>query len=113
MPRRPPKYAKRVDDNQLQIVRELSQVPGVSVIVLGRPVDLLVGFRARNFLFEVKRQDKVNWHSALTPEQLRFIPTWPGQVRVVSTADEIIETITQSYEHDACKPDEHPPASDP
>ncbi len=49
------KYAKQVDDNQKQIVRELRQIPGVSVYVIGQPVDLLVGYRAKNYLIEIKR----------------------------------------------------------
>ena len=108
-----PRFAKRVDDNQRQIVRELRQIPGVSCAIIGEPVDLLVGFRSRNFLFEIKRADKVKRPSALTAQQRTFIPNWTGQVRIVSTTDEILQTITQSYAHENAEPRETPSAPDP
>jgi hypothetical protein len=92
------RYAKRVDNNQAQIVKELGQIPGVKVYVLGDPVDLLVGFRARNYLFEIKREDKRGQQSAITDKQKKFIPDWPGQVRIIHNAEEAIRVIQESYQ---------------
>ena len=92
-----PKYAAKVDDNQAQIVRQLNEIPGVMAIVIGDPVDLMVGYRARNFLFEIKQEHKKNWQSARTQKQKDFLKDWPGQVRVVSTFDEIWEVLQKSY----------------
>ena len=91
------RYAKRVDDNQAAIVKELRQIPGVKVYVLGDPVDLLVGYRARNYLFEIKREDKRGQQSRITKKQKDFIPTWTGQVRIIHNAEEAIQVITGSY----------------
>ncbi len=110
--RRAPRYAKRVDDNQLQIVRELSQIPGISIKVIGDPVDLLIGYRSKNYLVEIKREDKRHRRSARTPAQVEFFNSWRGQVRIASSTEEILDLLTQSYEHETSTADEHTPASD-
>lgn len=92
-----PKYAAKTDDNQADLVRELNLVPGVTAYVIEEPVDLLVGYRARNFLFEVKQEHCKNWQSARTQKQKDFLRDWQGQVRVVSTFDEIWDVLQKSY----------------
>ena len=84
----------RADANQDEIVSLLRQIPGVRVDVIGRPVDLLVGYRGHNFLIEVKNK---NGRDTLTDAQRKFIPDWTGQVRVVHTFDEILELIQGAY----------------
>jgi hypothetical protein len=49
---------------------------------------LLVGFRHRTFLFEVKTPE-----GALTWQQKLFFDTWRGQARVVQTLEEIREVL--------------------
>ena len=98
---RAPKYAKKVDGNQQEIVDALRQI-GCAVVVIGAPVDLLVGYRARNFLLEVKRPGE----KPRTEGQKRFLADWTGQVRVVESAEEAIEVVTMSYNHYARQPDE-------
>ncbi len=92
-------YAKRVDDNQLEIVRLLNQIPGVQCDVVGQPVDLLVGYKGKNFLFEIKRKDKIGRASAYTTKQADWIKDWPGQIRVASSFEEIYSVITGAYKH--------------
>lgn len=94
---RAPKYALRVDDNQAEIVKMLNEIPGVKCIVIGEPLDLLIGHRGHNFLVELKRPDKVGRPSSYTEKQKKFLPTWPGQARVASTFDEILTLITKAY----------------
>lgn len=94
-----PKYAKRVDDNQLEIVRELQQIPGVTVLVIGDPVDLLIGYKKKNYLVEIKRLDKVNRESAKTEKQKKFFRSWTGQARIAATTEEIITLIQKGYTH--------------
>lgn len=96
-----PKYAKRVDDNQLEIVRELEQIPGVTVLVIGDPVDLLIGYKKKNYLVEIKRLDKVNRESATTEKQKKFFREWTGQARIAATTEEIITLITKGYTQNA------------
>ncbi len=88
------KYAKRVDDNQLELVRLLNDIPGVKCDVLGQPVDLLVGYRGRNYLFEVKRPDKIGRKSAYTEKQKKWLLNWPGHISVVATFDDVWNEIS-------------------
>jgi len=88
-----PKYAASTDLNQKEIVDALKEI-GCSVETIGRPVDLLIGFRKRNFLIEVKRPgEKVR-----TDTQRRFLADWQGQVRICSTPEEAIRLVTRAYE---------------
>ena len=94
---RAPKYAKKVDSNQKEIVDALKKI-GCSVMVIGNPVDLLVGYRARNFLLEVKNPDTdYGRNDRSTVEQRRFFKNWKGQVRKVESAERAIHVVTMSY----------------
>lgn len=86
--------AARVDGNQSEIVAALREI-GCDVKVIGLPVDLLVGYRARNFLVEVKDP---NGSNKLTPGQKEFIATWRGQVRVCRSPEEAVRLVTEAYE---------------
>lgn len=81
----------RTDANQADIIKALEKI-GCTVYVIGRPVDLLVGRAARNYLLECKAKG-----GKKTPFQERFFKTWEGQVRIVHSAEEAIECVTQSY----------------
>ena len=89
-----PKYGASVDINQKEIVDALKQI-GCSVVVIGTPVDLLVGYRKHNFLVEVKapgakpRKDQ--------EAQRQFLKDWKGQARQLSTVDEAIRLVTRAY----------------
>lgn len=87
-----PKYAKKVDLNQKEIVDALKQI-GCEVWIIGTPVDLLVGYRSRNFLIEVKRPGE----KPRTDDQKRFLKNWKGQVRICETPEEAIKLVTQAY----------------
>ncbi len=84
----------RKDANQDDIVKALRKI-GCTVYVIGRPVDLLVGYRAKNFLFDCKRVGFTG--KDLTPFQKEFFKTWKGQVRAAESAEEAIEVVTKSY----------------
>ena len=87
-----PRYAASVDLNQKEIVDALKKI-GCQVVAIGTPVDLLVGYRKRNFLIEVKRPgEKVR-----TDTQRRFLADWPGQARICSSPEEAIRLVTRAY----------------
>ena len=67
------RYAKRVDQNQDQIVIAL-RAAGADVWIIGLPVDLLVGYKSQTFLVEIKRTAK----SRFTPLQRDFFESWCG-----------------------------------
>lgn len=89
------RYAKRRDENEKEIVAALEKA-GCAVVRLDMPCDLLVSCRARpayNWLIECKVPG-----GTLTPKQKDFVRDWPGQIRVVETAEEAIDLIRNSYE---------------
>jgi hypothetical protein len=82
--------AAKVDGNARQLVAALRAV-GASVFVIGRPVDLLVGFRRRNYVIEVKRP-----HVKPRKDQQAqrdFIEAWQGEIVTVQAVDEALQAI--------------------
>lgn len=90
-----PKYANKVDLNQGEIVDALRAI-GCDVIVIGRPLDILVGYRKRNFILEIKREGMQNRKDQQA--QRDFIRDWKGQARMVTNAEEAIQLVTRAYE---------------
>jgi len=90
--------ARKIDDNQNEIVKQLRRI-GCSVAITsmvgnGMP-DLLIGFRKKNFLFELKDGNKSESRKRLTPDEEKFFNTWQGQVNVVENFDQILKIIQQ------------------
>lgn len=88
--------AKRVDENQKEIVRQLRQL-GVTVRHLhmvgdGLP-DIIVGHRKQNFLIEIKDHKKKKSAKKLTDDEQEFFDTWKGQVAKCETLEEILKVI--------------------
>ena len=88
-----PKYAQKKDKNEQEIVDALTAI-GATVYRIGTPVDLLVGYRARNLLLECKNPSGRN---RKTPLQEEFFKTWRGQVRIVRNAEEAIKCVLEAY----------------
>ena len=88
-----PRTVHRSDANQQPIVDALRKV-GVSVEVIGRPVDLLIFSRKNGLmLMEVKNPHK----GKLTKDQEDFIARWPGQIHIVETVDEALQIAVGPY----------------
>lgn len=90
--------AAKVDDNQRDVVDALRRV-GCSVQSLasagcGVP-DLLVGFRGRNLLLEIKDGSKSPSRRTLTTDQEQWHGSWRGQVRVVESVEQAIEIVQE------------------
>jgi len=104
---RRPKYAQAADGNQKEIKNALEKA-GCSVQIIGSPVDLLVGYRVRNFLIECKTNEtRYGKEDTSTPAQRKFFKNWKGQVRKVWSAEEAIQLVRHGYEnppgiHDCC-----------
>lgn len=89
--------AKKIDSNQNSIVTQLCQIPGVSVLILsavghGCP-DLLIGYKARNYLIELKDGEKTESKKRLTDDEQKFHNEWTGQVAKCETLDEILKIL--------------------
>lgn len=88
--------AAKVDRNQAEIVEALRRV-GATVEPLhqvgkGCP-DLLVGFRGRNILIEVKDWKQPPSGRKLTPDQVEWHAGWKGQVAMVEDVDAALAVI--------------------
>lgn len=79
------KFARRVDDNQGEIVLAL-RAAGATVRVVsqgdGLP-DLLVGYRNHTILMEVKDGKKPPSRQSLTPAEEKFHNEWTGGTCVI------------------------------
>lgn len=93
--------AAKVDVNQVQIVSALKKagiaVKSLAAVGQGFP-DLIAGFRGVNVLLEIKRPERPGRR---TPDQVTFLASWPGLVKVVTSPDEAIRVVV-----DAAKPRE-------
>ena len=94
------RYAKRTDANQSDVVAELRDIlPEATVKVMsgagaGFP-DLAIGWKGRNFLFELKDPEKDPSARQLTRAQKDMHATWQGQIAVVHSAGEITAHIAR------------------
>lgn len=94
-------YAKRTDENQKAVVEELrAAMPEATVFIAsgtgdGFP-DLVVGWRGKNYLFEVKDGSKSPSRRKLTKAQELFHHDWQGQAAVVHSAAEIAAEIARN-----------------
>ncbi len=91
------KRARRIDGNQNEIVDSLRKIPGVSVAVtsmIGNGfVDIVVGYKDINYLFEIKDPAQPPSKRVLTPDELEFHKGWCGQISVVEKLDEILKIM--------------------
>src|SRR3977135_1918743 len=79
--------AARTDNNQHELIEALKKI-GARCYYIKEPVDLVVGFRGRTLLLEVKGEGK-----QLTKAQEEFIKTWPGEIHVCHDITEAINAV--------------------
>ena len=83
--------AKR-DAIEPDVVDALEKI-GATVYRIDEPCDLIVGYRVRNFLIELKSKKGTQ-----TPNQEKFSVGWKGQYRICRSVDEALDLVTQAYE---------------
>jgi hypothetical protein len=90
-------HSGRTDANQTRIVAALRKVGATVAITsqVGRGLpDLIVGFRGRTVLLEVKDGDRPPSGRELTEAEAYFIETWKGDpVRIVNNEQEALEAV--------------------
>jgi hypothetical protein len=84
--------AARVDSNQQELVQAMRKI-GAKVYHVRKPLDLLVGYRGRNILVEVKRPEKKGHADEFTKEEKEFIEGWPGEIAICYTVEEAINAV--------------------
>ncbi len=78
------RHATKRDTSEREIIDALEGV-GMTVFQLDRPLDLLAGYRGKNYLIEAKTgKAKPNTFQAT------FLETWRGQAVVLRNRDEAI-----------------------
>jgi hypothetical protein len=92
------RYDAARDCNEAEIVAALRGVGATVVLIsaVGVP-DLLVGYRGRNFLLEVKQPLGPRGggsHASLTDAQVEFIQQWRGEVCVVRSPEQALAAIS-------------------
>jgi hypothetical protein len=89
------KYA-RVDDNQKEIVQALRDIGATvesTATIGGGFADIVVGFRNKNYLIEIKDGSKPPSRQKLTPDETEFHAKWQGQIDVARSVDEALKII--------------------
>ena len=90
------RYAARIDENQPEIVKAL-RAAGAAVTPLHRVgqgvSDLLVSFRQKWIVMEVKNPFKPKADQELTPDQVKWIGLQRAPVYVVTNAMEAVDFI--------------------
>jgi len=81
------KYAKRIDENQPGIVKDLRAIPGVSVQLDVN--DILVGYKGKNYWYELKQTPK----SEVKKGQVELAGSWHGHYMFAFCTDDILEDI--------------------
>lgn len=92
--------AARTDANHAAIVKALRQI-GASVFdasrVGGGFPDLVVGYRGRNFLLEVKDGKKSPSRRQLTEAQVKFVAEWRGHWAYVQSVEDALELVGRAH----------------
>lgn len=73
----------QIDANQKAIIEAL-EGGGCSVESIGKPVDLLVGLRGKNYVFEVKRPK-----AKLRESQEKFFARWKGHAAILRSVEDV------------------------
>ena len=77
----------RKDDNHFRIVEYLRTLPGISIKNVSQCdgfVDLVVGWRGINYLWEIKSAK-----GKLSKEQKQFHLLWSGTITVIRTIEDV------------------------
>ena len=77
----------RADTNQFEIIGYIQTIPGVSYKITSQTdnfVDLVVGWRGVNYLWEIK-----TLKGKLSKSQKQFHQSWSGTITVIRTIDDV------------------------
>lgn len=91
-----PRQRAKVDANQTEIIKALRAV-GASVapthqVGKGFP-DLVVGYKGRNILMEIKDGNKPPSQRKLTPDEVDWHDKWRGRVVIVNNVKEALDFL--------------------
>lgn len=92
-------YLKRTDSNHVAVMFALRRigatVQSTHMVGVGFP-DIVVGYRRKNFLLEIKDGRKTPSRRALTDDEAAFHKSWNGQVETVNSPEEAVRFIMEN-----------------
>jgi len=101
------RYAARRDENELEIIQALRRLGwGVQSIDASGFPDLVVAKGKRIYLMEVigsAKAAKYRKTQGLTPPQVKFHASWPGEIHLVHSIEEALAIVRWDRE-DARRP---------
>lgn len=87
---------KRTDANQTAIINAFRKLGATVAITsaLGKGFpDLVVGYRRRNFLVEIKDGSKPPSAQKLTPDEAAWHEKWRGQIAIIRSVDDVLALL--------------------
>jgi len=90
------RYEVHQKDGNEDRLRALMEAHGVTVVKIGRPIDLLVAFKGATGVVEVKTPA-----GKLEASQKSFLQAWPGLSAVLRTESETLAFISALKTHAA------------
>ena len=97
--------AARVDQNQKDVIAEIRSalkgctVTDLSAVGKGMP-DIIIGWKNRNWLIEIKNPKQKPSDRKLSDAQVRWHGKWAGQAHVAHSASEAIAVIAETLQHE-------------
>lgn len=85
------KYAVHRSDGNTAPIVDAWRKAGATVELIGRPVDVLIGYHGRNFLAEIKTP-----RGKLRASQTAFLERWRGQVTIIRSVDEALDLLRRA-----------------
>lgn len=90
---------RKTDTNHKEIINKCRQVPALSVFsthTLGKGFpDIVIGYKGKNYLFEIKDGNKTKSQVKLTEDESIFHRNWRGQVTIVYSFEDILQVINE------------------
>jgi hypothetical protein len=88
------RHRPRLDANHAQIVSELRQLPGISVLIVahmgGGAPDVIVGYDGQNLLVEIKDGAKPPSRRKLTADESWFFKNWQGRIIIATSTEDVL-----------------------
>jgi hypothetical protein len=88
--------AAKIDANQNEIVKETRRF-GASVTItsqLGKGFpDVIVGWKGKNYLWEIKDGSKCPSQRKLTPDEEEWHEAWQGQKAIIESTEQAIQFL--------------------
>lgn len=83
-------------------MEQVRQIPHISIFsthTLGKGFpDIVVGYKGKNYLFEIKNDELRKSQTKLTPDEKKFHSDWQGQVNIIYSIHDLIKILNASLQ---------------